>query len=515
MKTQTIAAIDIGSNSIKLAIVEAAASDSFTIISQERERVRLGHETLRNKMLSPEAISLSADAIAKFSSIAEMREADSIIAVATASVREAENSAEFVHEIKKRTGITVEVLSSIEEARLIGIAAAQNCGLNNGTLLNIDIGGGSTELSLMKDGEPHKLFSMKLGAVGLTEKFIFSNPPKKKELENLRAEIESALEHPLRKIKNETWAFSTGTSGTILNLARLINFQNGETSIENNSISLKKLVLLNETLAKISLEERVKLPVISPQRAEVIVAGGQILENVMRALKIETLQPCIFALREGVIIDHLREIEAESLPPVPDVEDRRLLGVFAIGRRFGYEERHALQSANLAEKIFDQLAPHYNLKRHGRTLLTAAALLHDIGYHISHESHHKHTLYLIKHSEITGFTEAEKAIIANVARYHRRSLPKEKHGDFTSLSEADQKIVWKLGAILRLADALDHGYEKRITDIQIKRSKNILFLKLISNENCSAELQAVMRKKDMFEVAFGCKLSVTAEKFAV
>jgi exopolyphosphatase/guanosine-5'-triphosphate,3'-diphosphate pyrophosphatase len=515
MKTQTIAAIDIGSNSIKLAIVEAAASDSFTIVLQERERVRLGHETLRNKMLSPEAINLSAEAIAKFRSIAETREADSIIAVATASVREAENSAEFVHEVEKRTGITVEVLSSIEEARLIGIAAAQNCGLDNKTLLNIDIGGGSTELSLMKDGEPHKLFSMKLGAVGLTEKYIFSNPPKKKELENLRAEIVSALEHPLRKIKGETWQISTGTSGTILNLASLISLQNGENNSENCLILLKKLVLLNQKLAQITLEDRVKFPVISSQRAEVIVAGGQILENVMRALKIETLQPCVFALREGVIIDYLREIEAESLPPVPDVEDRRLRGVFAIGRRFGYEERHALQTAFLAEKIFDQLALYFNLKRHGRTLLSAAGILHDIGYHISHESHHKHSLYLIKNSEITGFTENEKAMIANIARYHRGSLPKEKHSDFMALSENDQRTVWKLGAILRIADALDHGYEKRIKDIKIKLGKSNILLKILSNDGNSVEMQAVERKKDMFETAFNCKLEIAVEKQAV
>ena len=362
MKTQTIAAIDIGSNSLKLAVIQAAASDSFTIIAQERERVRLGHETLKTHRLSPEAINLSADAIAKFRSIAESRNADSILAVATASVREADNAAEFVGEIKNRTGVLIEVLSSLEEARLIGIAAAQNFNLTSGALMNIDIGGGSTELSLMKDGEPHKLFSMKLGAVGLTEKFIQSNPPKKRELEDLRAEIASALDRPLRKIKGETWQISSGTSGTILNLAALINSQNG--GDQKPSIALKKLTALNEMLARIPLEERTKLPVISPQRAEVIVAGGQILENVMRALKIETLQPCAFALREGVIIDYLREIEAEELPPVPDVEDKRLRGVFAIGRRYGYEERHALQVADLAEKIFDQIAPLYNLKRH-------------------------------------------------------------------------------------------------------------------------------------------------------
>ncbi len=510
MKTQTIAAIDIGSNSLKLAIIQAAASNSFTVISQERERVRLGHETLKTHRLSPEAINLSADAIAKFRSIAESRNADSIIAVATASVREAENSSEFVNEIEKRTGVTVEILSSLEEARLIGIAAAQNFNLQKGSLLNIDIGGGSTELSLMRDGEPHKLFSMKLGAVGLTEKFIVSNPPKKKELENLRLEIAFALEHPLRKIKNETWQISTGTSGTILNLASLLNFQNGENTQQKPSISIKKLSALNEMLARISLEERVKLPVISAQRAEVIVAGGQILENVMRALKIETLQPCVFALREGVIIDYLREIEAESLPPVPDVLDTRLRGVFAIGRRYGYEERHALQVADLAEKIFDQIAPLYNLQRHWRTLLSAAALLHDVGYHISHESHHKHSFYLIKHSEITGFSEPEKLFIANIARYHRGSMPKESHTDFMKLLEKDRKPVAQLGAILRLADALDHGYENRIKNIKFKRSAQNLTFTLISNEDCKAELQAVAQKKDMFEAAFDCKLEASA-----
>jgi exopolyphosphatase/guanosine-5'-triphosphate,3'-diphosphate pyrophosphatase len=514
MKTQTIAAIDIGSNSLKLAIVQAAASDSFTIILQERERLSLGRKTLQNKFLSTEAINLSAETIARFRSIAESRQVDSIIAVATASVREAANAAEFVSEIKRRTGVGIEVLSSIEEARLIGIAAAQNCNFSQGALMNIDIGGGSTELSLMRDGEPYKLFSMKLGAVGLTERFIASNPPKKKEIENIRAEIASALERPLRKIKGETWQVSTGTSGTILNLAALLNFQTGDNGKEKPFVTLKKLSALNEMLARIPLEERARFPFISPQRAEVIVAGGLILENVMRALKIETLEPCSFALREGVIIDYLREIEAEELPPVPDVEDKRLRGVFAIGRRYGYEENHALQVAALAERIFDTLATLYNLKRHWRTLLSASALLHDVGYHISHESHHKHSLYLIKHSEITGFSENEKLLIANTARYHRGSLPKESHGDFAKLPEKDRKTVLQLGAILRLADALDHGYENRIKDVKFKRAGQNLNLTLVSDEDCSAELQAVEQKKDLFEAAFDCKLKTSAEIYA-
>ena len=502
MKTQKLAAIDIGSNSLKLVIIEAAASDSFTVLLQERERVRLGHETLRNHFLSEEAIDLSAAAIGKFRSIADSREVDSIIAVATASVREAENAAEFVDEIEKRTGVRIEILSSLEEARLIGVAVAQFFGADKNSLLNIDIGGGSTELSLMRGGVPDKLFSMKLGAVGLTEKFIFSNPPKAKEIKNLQAEIVFALKQPLRKMDGESWKFSTGTSGTILNLAALLNTQ----TPEKTEIQLKKLIALNKNLAKISLEKRVQMPVISPTRTEVIVAGGQILEGVMQAFNIQTLQPCSYALREGVIIDYLREIEAESLPPVPDVEDIRLRDVFAVGRRFGYEEQHALQVADLAEKIFDALAPIYNLKRHGRTLLAAAALLHDVGYHISHEAHHKHSLYLIKHSEITGFSENEKLMIANIARYHRKALPKEKHLEFMQLSEKDRKITARLGAILRIADALDRGYENHVRNIQFKLNKKNLQLKLISDQNCTIEYEAIKQKKDLFEFAFDCNL---------
>lgn len=508
MKTQKLAAIDIGSNSLKLVIVEAAASDSFTVILQDRERVRLGQETLKTHLLSAQAINLSADAIGKFRSISESRAVDSIIAVATASVREAANADEFVREIERRTGIRVDVLSSIEEARLIGIAAAQFFGADDSALLNIDIGGGSTELSLMKNGEPHKLFSMKLGAVGLTEKFIFSNPPKAKELENLQLEIASTLQKPLRKMKDAAWQISTGTSGTILNLTELLNFQTAEGAEAKPEIQFKKLVALNKMLARLPIEERSQLPSISPQRAEVIVAGGQILEGVMRAFKIERLQPCGYALREGVIIDYLREIESESLPPVPDVEDKKLRDVFAVGRRYGYEESHALQVADLAEKIFDALAPHYKLSRHGRTLLSAAALLHDVGYHISHESHHKHSYYLIKHSEMTGFSEIEKTIIANIARYHRGSLPKEKHLDFMQLGESERQGVMRLGAILRLAEALDRGHENRITDIKFKREKQEVVLKLVGSEDCTIERQAVEQKKDLFELAFACNLAV-------
>ncbi len=508
MNTQRIAAIDIGSNSLKLAVVEAAASDSFTIIVQDRERVRLGQETLRKRHLSDEAIDLSIGAISRFRSIAENREADSIIAVATASVRQAKNANEFVRRVEEATGIRVEVLPSMEEARLIGIASAQYFGQDDSSLLNIDIGGGSTEISLMDCGEPKKLFSMKLGAVGLAEMFCETDPPSKNDLRRMREEIRFALSQPQRKIRGERWRTSTGTSGTVLNTAALLHYLSRNSSDEIPPIRIKKLVKLNRYLAELTLSERAAIPVISERRAEVIVAGSLILEGVMKTLGIEIVETCPYALREGVIINHLREIENESLPPVPDVDDLKLRDVFAVGRRFGYEESHALQVARMSEKLFDILAPMFGFERHKRTLLSAAALLHDVGYHISHEAHHKHSQYLIRHSEMTGFLESEKSIIANVARYHRKALPKETHLEYTSLSDDDRRTVDELSAILRIADGLDRGYESRVEDIQISKTKNRVTLTLISSKDIKAEMYAIKMKKEGFETTFDCELVI-------
>jgi exopolyphosphatase / guanosine-5'-triphosphate,3'-diphosphate pyrophosphatase len=501
MKTEKLAAIDIGSNSIKLAVAEAAASDSFTIIYRNKDIVRLGRETLREKRLSDAAINRAADSIFRFRSVAESRGATTILAVATASVREAKNAAEFIEKVEQRTGVRVEVLPPVEEARLIGVAVGKLCGEGK-TIINIDIGGGSTELSIVNNGEPEQLFSVKLGAVGLSERFLKNDPPTDKELRELKNHVSAALERPTREIGAAKWNFATGTSGTILALSRLVNLDKPD----NGEISLARLSQLNSQTAKMNLAERLQVPTLSEQRAEIIIAGGQILEGVMRSLKIKSVRPCDFALREGVIIDYLRELEAESLPPVPDVADSRLRGVFAVGRRFGYEEKHSLQVAALAEKIFDALVPVFGLKRHDRTLLSAAALLHDIGYHIAHSEHHKHSLYLIKHSELTGFSENEKLIIANVARYHRGKLPSEKHFYFMELPEKDRKTVWQLGAILRLADALDRSYNSRVEDIRFQRSSKDLLVEIGSDAECENELETALQKADMFEAAFDCRL---------
>lgn len=509
------AAIDIGSNSIKLVVVDAAASDSFAVLAREKEVVRLGHETLLKGHLGRPAILRATDCIQRLRSIAEARGAEKIVATATAAVREANNSAHLIKAIEQRTGIRVEILSGIEEARLIGLAASYGCAPRDSSSLNIDIGGGSTEISIFSNGAPQSLMSIKLGAVGLTERFFHSDPPRQKEVEDLRSEIRAALERPARELKVCQWDQVTGTSGTILALGNALRDRGGQEQTAQPVeavIDLLELTQLNTSLAALGIAERKNAVQLTVQRAEIIVAGGMVLEGVMRALGIKSMSSCDWALREGVIIDRLRDWEAQSRPPMPDIADQKLRGVHAVGRRFGYEEAHSHQVARMAETIFDALATSANLTRHQRLLLSAAALLHDVGYHIAHESHHKHSLYLIENSELTGFSESERAVIANIARYHKGSQPKPHHPNFAALSQANQLTVSRLAGILRLADAMDRRHDNRVKELRCKRIRDVVNIQAISSLECENELTEAGRRLRLFEDAFHCKVKLGWQK---
>jgi exopolyphosphatase / guanosine-5'-triphosphate,3'-diphosphate pyrophosphatase len=514
-----LAAIDIGSNSIKLAVVDAVDSNSFAVMTRAKEVVRLGHETLRKKRLSREAIERAVGCIHRYKTIAETHQADEIIAVATASVREAKNAAYFIREVEQKTGVRVEVLSGVEEARLIGLAASHGCGAREATNINIDIGGGSTEISLCRNGASLSLLSLKLGAVRLTEQYLRSDPPKEKELSTLKAEVHAAFERPRREMRHARWQYATGTSGTIIAIGQALRGTNATKNDRKNQtvqpteteIPLSQLTAFTTKLSNMDPTARRALPGIGSQRSEIIIAGSCILEEAMRALGINAIRTCDWALREGVIIDSLRDLEDESRP-APNFADQKLAAVHAVGRRFGYEETHARQVAKLAEMIFDSLAESENLSRHHRTLMLAAALLHDIGYHIAHESHHKHALYLIKNSELTGFSEAERAVIANIARYHRGPFPKKGHREYTALNLADRELVNKLAGIVKLADALDRSHDSRVHDLDCKVGAGEFRVELRSRADCENELLEAERKRDLFEEAFNRTLSFSIRR---
>jgi exopolyphosphatase/guanosine-5'-triphosphate,3'-diphosphate pyrophosphatase len=301
------AAIDIGSNSIKLVVVEAAAGESFAVLARKREIVRLGHDTLLKGYISREAIRRAAKCVRRLRSVADARGAESIVAIATASVREANNSARFVQKMEKKTGVRVAVLSGTEEARLIGLAASQGCSNGGAATLNIDIGGGSTEVSIFRKGEPITLLSMKLGAVGLTERFLTSDPPRAEQLDQLRDEIRRALKDPARQLRGHKWDAATGTSGTILAVRSALRLQSTGNNGEASVVNLRELSQLTATLAVMNTTQRRDYAGLSLRRAEIIVAGAIVLEETMRTLDLQSLRTCDWSLREGVIIDQLRQ----------------------------------------------------------------------------------------------------------------------------------------------------------------------------------------------------------------
>ena len=515
-----IAVIDIGSNSIKLLVAEPGQGHTLLPLRREKSMVRLGHETLLKGHLSSEATVVAIRTLSVFKTLAQSLGAQQIIAIATASVREADNAAAFIKEVEQRTGIRIEVLSGVEEARLIGIAAAHGCAGDVKSVLNIDIGGGSTELSLMrkiKPGHawtPDMLHSMRIGAVRLTERFLTNDPPKPKELLALQQEIEGALERPVREMKGAKWASVTGTSGTILSIGaafQSMSYPENESgqsgAIPSITITRNALAQFNREMLMTPIAERKKLPGISDQRAEIIIAGGQILEQTMRALKISRIATCGWSLREGVLLDRMSELHGPRVSRAQE-SDARLAGAEALGERFGYEATHGKQVAMLAGSLFDQLKTLHGLKEHDRTLLVAASILHDIGYAISHESHHKHSSYIILNSELTGFTDLERLLIANIARYHRRALPKLQHEHFAMLSPEDQGRVWMLGGILRVADAMDRSHQSRVKHFKASLRRDVVRLELLSSRRCDHEIWAIENKKIMFEEAFGVTLDL-------
>ena len=298
-----LAAIDIGSNSIKVVVVEAARSDSFAVLASDRETVRLGQETLVKKHISNAAMQRAVDCLLRFRALAETHGAEDIVATATAFLREADNATEFIKVIERETGLRVEVIAGIEEARLIGLAASHGCTEKGVRSLNIDIGGGSTEISIFRDDEPVLLRSISVGAVGLTDRFIRSDPPAREELDALRAEIRRAVQPYVREFLACGWEFVTATSGTAMTIGVALSNVLSPASTTVRFAQLKELVA---KLAALTIAERQTVAGIPAQRADIIVAGGVVLEEVMDALGIEALRTCDWSLREGVIIDRLR-----------------------------------------------------------------------------------------------------------------------------------------------------------------------------------------------------------------
>jgi exopolyphosphatase / guanosine-5'-triphosphate,3'-diphosphate pyrophosphatase len=534
-----IAAIDIGSNSIHLAIVRAMRGQHLEIIDREKEMVRLGSVTLREHRLSPEAIDRAITTLARYKKMAEANKVDLILTTATAAVRESHNADEFINRVRLEIGLDVQLLPGIEEARLIALAVSEVTDFNNRRALIIDVGGGSTEFILTSGGEPVLLHSMRVGAVRLTEKFISTDPPSAEQRERLIANLRADLARVVWEIKRVGFDFVIGTAGTVENMVTAIvqaeaaRYLEAATEFEGftETVTLDQIRKFNRKLARMTNRERRRVPGIESDRADIIIAGGLLVETILAELGATEIASCDWALREGVILNFLRNraeqkkgqhrAQTASLALITRLEslaladesslDVRTRSVLSVARRYGYDAPHSHRVAHLAERIFDDTRELHQLADGHRKLLLYAAVLHDLGYHIAHNNHHKHGLYLIKNAEMPGFTGSEIAIMATAVRYHRGSMPaangdpraQKEHEDFYWLAREDRVIVLKLAAILQVADGLDRAHRQVITDLRCQVEDAAVTFAVTAASECDLEIWSAERKAVWFSELFG------------
>lgn len=534
-----IAAIDIGSNSIHLAVVRAEPGQHLQIIDREKDMARLAAKTLRTRRISEETMDRAITTLRRFKQLADGNGVDLVITTATSAVRESDNAREFVEAVRERVGLEVQVLPGVEEARLIALAVSEVTEFNNRRALIIDIGGGSTEFIVTRGGEPELLLSAKLGAVRLTEQFITTEPVSDNEYRQLKAHIRAELARIVWEIKKFGYDFVIGTSGTILNLIYAVAEAKADKQGTDSSafspfsqtVSTEQLKKLSRRLHRMNMPERSLVPGLDKGRADIIVAGGLLLETILVELDAEQVTSCDWSLREGVILNYLRrrdagqekmaerelascgrEMDEDRLysSAGEDRHDVRTGSVLSVAKRYNYDASHSHHVARIATQIFDETRDLHKLGDEERRLLEYAGLLHDIGYYIAHEIHHRHGLYLIKNSEMPGFNSVEIALIANMVRYIRGKMPQKdakghqrrKHIDFFALEQSHRLKVQKLSGILRIADALDRSRRQAIRKVRCELVNTGVTFYVECKDECDLELWMADLKGDLFRGVF-------------
>ncbi|MBM0743852.1 Ppx/GppA family phosphatase [Phormidium sp. CLA17] len=520
-----LTAIDVGTNSIHMVVVRIQpALPAFTIIAGEKDTVRLGERCHQTGRLTEEAMQRALESLKRCQEISQSLGSEQILAVATSAVREAPNGQEFLQRVESELGLWINLISGAEEARRIYLGVLSGIEFNNKPHIVVDIGGGSTELILGDGHDPRSLSSTKIGAVRLTNEYVFTDPISSKEFEALQAYIRGMLERPTEELQTHLQPGEMprliGTSGTIETLAMLHAREHlgiVPTPLHGYSFTLVDLQEMTHRFRRMNIAERSQLPGMSDRRAEIILAGALILQEVMTLFNIETITICQRSLREGVIVDWMvtHELIEDRLRYQSSIRQRSILKT---AHKYQVNLHHSERVAKFALSLFDQtqgVLHQWSIEE--RELLWAAAILHNCGHFISHSAHHKHSYYLIRYGELLGYTETEIETIANLARYHRKNNPKKKHESYRNLiSKQHRRVVDQLSPLLRLAVALDRRQIGAIETITCKFSPTNRELQLhlqAANpaDKCALELWSLETKKSSFESEFGLKLMPVLE----
>jgi exopolyphosphatase / guanosine-5'-triphosphate,3'-diphosphate pyrophosphatase len=506
------AAIDIGSNSVRMEAAETQAGSPPRILASEREVIRLGESVFRSGALSESAMTLACTVLARMAEQYKKLDVIGVRVVATAAVRDARNQGEFIARASQAIGAPVEIISGREEARLIHLGVQTTWPHAHKRILLVDIGGGSAEIIASENGVVREAVSRPLGAVRLKEIFLKNDPPAPRELHQMHEFIDEKLAGVPRRIGAGPWHRVIGTSATasavVCAIARVPRSKRDVADrLRGSTPQVRKLF---EKLSSLDVAARRKLTGIGPRRAEIIVPGAAVMLRVLETFRAASIYYSAAGVRDGIIADLAARGVGRELAQLNRDQRRE---VEQMARRYGIHLEHPRQVASLAHDLFTATQPLHQLPQPYGRLLEAAAYLHDIGHYVSDSGHHRHSYYLVANSDMPGFTNRERELIANLCRYHRKSMPAPVHTSYQALSAEDKRALMLLIPLLRLADNLDLSHDQRIQSMECRLRDGQVVVQLGSPMDLDLEQWAAERVTEIFRQVYDRPLVVTSARW--
>src|SRR5881396_2297350 len=492
----TIAAIDVGTNAIRLCIANVNGDRGYQTVYNVRAPVRLGQDVFTKGAISAHTIDKTVETFTEFKQKLEEHGVTHTKAVGTCALREAINRDAVLKAVNKASGIEISIIGGEEEARLIHLAAKATVNLKNKVALLIDIGGGSVEVVLADDTNVLCTESYAMGTVRLLK--ILDEKAGEERFNRLVTEYVDATQRRLeQEIGNQKIDVCVGTGGSIESLGELRKELFNKNS--SQKVTAEELKGLVKKLRATSIEDRIHDLRLRPDRADVIFPAAIVLHKIVQQASVDEVVIPGIGLKDGVLLELLSQFRDRE----KNVHRKQ---VIESARRM--DEKHATTVARLALQIFDQTASFHELDSEARLVLEVAALLHDIGHYVNVSNHHKHTFYLIQSSPLVGLTQLQMDLVANVARYHRKSAPKIQHQPYEAMAPKHRLMISKLAAILRLADALDHEHASTVDAVEVEYKRPRFLFRLKGKGDMLLEKWALVNKRDLFESVFNANVVV-------
>jgi exopolyphosphatase/guanosine-5'-triphosphate,3'-diphosphate pyrophosphatase len=503
----TLAAVDIGSNSVRLKIARLQAG-RLRALHEDREVTRLGEGAFRSGFLTPESMAETVKVLRRFHRATQQIVTDAVRVVATSALRDARNSQAFLEWVRSATGWRVEIISGVEEARLIHLGLVTSPRIDKSPALMIDLGGGSCELTVTHGGHIRDAVSMPLGAVRLTDEFLRHDPVRKGEIKRLRGFVAREIDRIAARIAAARVKNVIATSGTAAALAAVATHLRRGGNRQRTIVSRAEMTRIAKRLARLPVAERRKIEGIGPRRAEIIVAGAMVYHELMERCHLKAFRYSPLGLRDGILAQMAADYD-RSTRSGKQVESERWESIMKAVDHYGVDRKHALDVRDAAMLLFSSLKSVHRLPPEYREWLSAAAMLYEVGDYVNRNGRHRHTNYIISNSEILGYTPQQRRLIAAIARYLGKSRPTTEDGPMKVVDTADRANVQKAILLLRLARALNLGRSRAVQKVRVGLHSAEVKLTLVPRRRMGVDLElwAIEKDRDYFREVFGRELS--------